>query len=208
MDRPDFDEIARRPLRYWDVDGLPELVMGILWTLWGAAWLFGEALPHDWRWNVYWTAVPVVLAFSGLAAVRVIKSLKSRLTFPRTGYVAWKEPSRGTHLAGAAIAIVTASVLAAVGARGGGDQSRYATPILGVILGLAFVLAGFKQRAPHYLALAGVALALGFALAPIGEGWQGANWLLVGIGAATAVAGGVRLAIFLNRHPRLNVEGA
>lgn len=121
--------------------------MGVLWTLWGTAWLFGEALPHDWRWKIYWTTVPVVLAFSGLAAVRLIKYLKLRVTFPRTGYVAWKEQPRGTHLAGAAIAIVTASVLAAVGARGG-DHARYATPILGLILGLAFLLAALKQRAP------------------------------------------------------------
>ena len=32
-------EIENRPHRYWNVDGLPEIVMGALWVLWGLAFL-------------------------------------------------------------------------------------------------------------------------------------------------------------------------
>ena len=208
MDRPDFDEIARRPLDYWRVDGLPDLVMGVLWMVWGTAWLVGDALPHDWRWNVYWMATPVLLAGTGVIAIRVIKALKARLTFPRTGYVEWKEPSRGTRLTHAVVAVVVAAGVVALLSMRGGSGGRFAAPILGVILALSFLVVSIRQRAPHYLALAGVAVALGIAIATVGDGWMSANWLFLGVGAATALAGWVRLATFLNRHPRVSPEGA
>ena len=206
MERLDLDEIARRPQKYWTADGLPELVMGVLWMLWGTAWLAGDAIPREWA-NLYWMFVPAVLAFSGFVAVRVIKSLKARVTFPRTGYVEWKEPTRTTQLATGVVAMVVAALLAAVVLRGDAGQGRYTPVVLGVILSLAFLVASVRQRAPHLLALAGVALALGVAVATVADGWAAANWLFVGIGAATAMAGGLRLASFVSRHPRASGEG-
>jgi hypothetical protein len=41
MQQPDLNDIARRPARYWNIDGLPELMLGLLWIAWGGAWLFG-----------------------------------------------------------------------------------------------------------------------------------------------------------------------
>jgi hypothetical protein len=202
-----LDEIARRPQRYWNADGLPELMMGLLWMLWGGAWLLGEALPHDWRSNVYWTAAPALLALSGVAAVWATKRLKERLTFPRTGYVDWKEPSRSARVTAAAVAMVTAMVLAALAANRDAGMERVAAPVLGVILSLAFVVASLRQRAPHYLALAAVAVALGLAFGALRAGWESVNWLFVALGAATAALGGLRLALFLRKHPRTPAEG-
>lgn len=207
MQQPDLDEIARRPLKYWNVDGLPEITMGLLWMVWGGAWLLGDTLPRGWPWSAYWMFTPVVLVFSGLAAIWATKRLKARYTFPRTGYVEWKEPDRRTNLAGAVLAVVTAIVLIII-LRSGGDSGRHAAPVLGVIVSLAFVVISLKQRAPHYLALAGVALALGVALGTISGGWSSANWMFVGVGAATALTGAVRLALFLRKHPRPSLREA
>jgi hypothetical protein len=197
-----LDEITRRSQTYWNADGLPELMMGGLWMLWGLAWLVGQSVRPGWGRNAYWSAVPALLALSGVATVWAIKRLKARLTFPRAGYVEWKEPTRAANLSAAAVAIVTAMVLAAAVARNDGTSGRFAAPILGVILSLAFVVASLRQRAPHYLALAAVAAALGLALGTIEAGWTAAHWLFVAVGAATALMGGVRLAMFLKRHPR------
>ena len=202
-----LDEIARRPQRYWDIDGLPELMMGLLWMLWGGAWLVGDALPHGWRSNAYWTAVPALLVLSGFASVWATKRLKERITFPRTGYVDWKEPSRRARLSAAAVAMVTAMVLVAVAANRDAGAERVAAPLLGVILSLAFVVASLRQRAPHYLALAAVAVALGLAFGALRAGWESVNWLFVALGAASAVLGGARLALFLRKHPRTPQEG-
>ena len=45
-------DLAARPRRYWHVDGIPELVMGLVWLLWGGALLLGEALPRGTAYQV------------------------------------------------------------------------------------------------------------------------------------------------------------
>lgn len=198
----DLRELERRPTKYWNEDGLPELVMGLLWMLWGGAWLVGNALPRGPVWNVFWMFTPALLALSGVAAVRLTKALKARVTFPRTGYVQWKAPTRGQRVATAAVAMVTAAVLAAliVKSRAGGLE-RVAAPGMGVILSLGFLVASLTQRAPHLLALGGVALVLGLAFGALGAGWEAMNWMLVALGAAAAIMGAARLRLFVARNP-------
>ena len=198
----DLRDLERRSTRYWNEDGLPELVMGVLWMLWGGSWLIGNALPRGPVWNAFWIVTPALLALSGVAAVWVIKKLKARLTFPRAGYVAWKEPTRGQRLAVAALALVAGAAIAGlvVKSRTSGLE-RVMAPGLGVILGLGFLVASLTQKAPHLLALGGVALLLGLAIAALGAGWEAANWMLVLFGAAAAVLGAVRFRRFAARNP-------
>ncbi len=204
MDNLDLTDIARRPQRYWNVDGLPELMMGLLWIVWGGAWLLGERIPRGGVYNAFWMFVPALLALSGFAVAWATRALKARITFPRAGYVAWQPPTRSARVGAAAVSLVTAMILAAtvIKTRNHAPTSDLAAPILGVILSLAFLIAAVSQHAPHYLALAGVAVALGIALGARGGGWESANWLFVLIGAASAAVGAARLALFLRSHPR------
>jgi len=198
----DLGEIERRPAKYWNADGLPEVMMGLVWVLWGTAWLVGESLPHGTAWNIYWMFTPALLALSGVASVWATKKLKARITFPRGGYVEWKAPTRTQRVIGAMIAMVTAALLAAlvVRARAQGTE-RVAPAVFGVLLSLGFVIASLTQRAPHMLALAGVALALGLAFGALDLGWQSMNWMMVVLGLATILSGSLRLGMFLKRNP-------
>lgn len=203
----DLRELERRPVKYWNEDGLPELVMGTLWILWGGAWIVGNALPRGAVWNAYWTFAPVLLVLSSVAAAWAIKKLKAHLTFPRTGYVAWKTPTRGQRVMTAAVASVVAAAAVALIVRSRTEGlERIAAPGLGVILSLGFLVASVTQRAPHLLALGGVALGLGFAFAALDAGWAAVNWMLVALGAAAVIMGAARLRMFLVRHPLENRE--
>jgi hypothetical protein len=200
----DLTDIERRPQRYWNIDGLPELMMGLLWIVWGGAWLLGERIPRGSLYNAFWMFVPAILALSGSAVVWATRALKTRITFPRAGYIAWQPPTRSAQLGAAAVCIMTAMILAAtvVKVRNNAPASDLAAPVLGVILSLAFLIAAVSQHAPHYLALAGVAVALGIALGARGAGWESANWLFLLIGVASAAVGAARLLLFLRSHPR------
>jgi hypothetical protein len=197
-----LEDLERRPVKYWNEDGLPELVMGLLWILWGGSQLVGNALPRGPVWNVYWTLTPLLLVLSGVGAVWVTRKIKAQVTFPRTGYVRWKDPTRAQRLAAAAVAMASAMLVTSlvVKSRTEGLEG-VAAPGLGVVLSLGFVVASMTQRAPHLLALGGVALALGFAFGALGTGWESMNWMLVSIGAATTVMGAARLRRFLMRNP-------
>lgn len=204
MQDVDLADIAQRPQRYWNADGIPELLMGLLWMVWGGAWLAGERMPRGRLYDVFWLFVPALLALSGVAVVWATRALKARVTFPRAGYVAWQEPSTAARITAGAISIVTAAIVAAlaVKVRATGATAQMAAPILGVILSLGFLVAAVRQHAPHYLALAGVAVAMGIVLGTWNAGWESAHWLFVALGAASAAIGAVRLARFLRAHPR------
>jgi hypothetical protein len=198
----DLKEIERRPAKYWNVDGLPELMMGLMWIVWGGAWLVGQSLPRGAAWNLYWTFTPVLLVLSGMAALRATKKLKARITFPRTGYVEWKEPTRAHRLVGSVVAMTTAAAMVALIMRSRTEGlEQMAAPGLGVLLGLGFVGASLAQRAPHLLWLAGVALVLGWAFGTLNMGWDAMNWMLIGLGMATALMGAIRLRVFLKQNP-------
>jgi peptidoglycan/LPS O-acetylase OafA/YrhL len=198
-----LSEIQRRPARYWNADGLPELMMGLLWTLWGGAWLLGESLAHGTVWTLFWMFAPALLALGGVASIWATKQLKARITFPRTGYVEWREPTRGQRLGTAAVAMVCAALLAAVSVKArtrGVDNT--APLVLTVVLSLAFLVASVTQHAPHLRALAGVALTLGLAVTALDGGLRSMNWILIGVGVATSFAGAIRLFLFVRQNPR------
>jgi len=199
---PDLDDIEHRARKYWNVDGLPELVMGALWMLWGASSLVGEALPRGAVRTLFWSLTPALLAFSGFAAVWAIKRLKARITFPRTGYVAWNEPSTVQRLTAAAVALVSAALLVVLITKGRkAGLEPVIAPGIGVLFGLAFLVASVTQRAPHLLALAGVSLLLTLAVGATSFGWDAMHWMLVWLGAASVVLGMVRLWMFVRSHP-------
>jgi hypothetical protein len=201
-DTVNVGDMERRAQRYWAIDGLPEVMMGLLWIVWGGAFLVGQTLPRGPAWNVYWTFTPATLAVSGVATVWAIKRLKARITFPRTGYVEWKEPTTVQRLTTAAVACGSAILLVVLitKSRTAGLESA-AAPGVGLILSLGFLVASVTRRAPHLLALAGVALTLAVTFGAAFTGWDALNWMFVALGAATALLGATRLAIFLHRHP-------
>jgi hypothetical protein len=203
MEPPDLNDVARRPARYWNLDGLPELMLGLLWMIWGAAWLFGESLPHDWRRNTYWLVVPAALAALVVTMNRMIRALKERITFPRAGYVAWKEPEARTSMAFGAAVVGTAMILAVAVLNVGGRPFEVRAPaVLSVILSVATLAVGVKQRTPHHMALGGILLILTLAIGTVASGWAAFNWMLLAAGAAFTMMGAVRLALFLRAHPR------
>ncbi|MBI5281125.1 MAG: hypothetical protein HY858_05530 [Candidatus Solibacter usitatus] len=199
---PNLSDLQSRPLRYWNIDGLPELMMGLVWILWGGAFLLGESLPKGGAHNFYWMLVPAILCLSGVASNWAVKRLKQRITYPRTGFVEMKPPSRAARLAAAAVAVVCAMALAALVVRARANEVQtMISPIVGVLVSLAFLVASVRLKAPHYLALAGVSLALGLAFGAFQLGWESLNYLFIALGAACAATGALRLALFLKRHP-------
>ena len=85
-------EAGRRAARYWNIDGLAELYVGMVW-LFVPLFIYGGRICPS-------VAVACALIIGGrwrwMAAIlggkRVISAVKSRVTYPRTGYVACAKP--------------------------------------------------------------------------------------------------------------------
>jgi len=82
------DSAGRRAAAYWFSDGLPEIVLGLPYLIWGAAGLAWSLDIGSYR---AFFAVTMV-AMCGFFAVyfgdrKILDFLKARVTYPRTGYV-------------------------------------------------------------------------------------------------------------------------
>lgn len=146
-------------------------------------------------------SVPWLLAASGFAANWAIRRLKERLTFPRTGYVRFKDPGPTARALAFLAASLSAAALAALitaGRRRGFEAA--AVPAIGIVLSLAFAVASLRQKAPHLLVLAAAAFVLGVAFAFLRLGWDALKWFFLCLGAAAALLGAWRLRAYLSAH--------
>jgi hypothetical protein len=203
MQYPDLKEIERRPKKYWNADGVPELVMGAMWVLWGAA----IALPTwlhlgNWIW--------LVLIFSGLAANPAIKKLKQHFTFPRTGYVEWKPQSGLTK---AAMACLGAGVAAAFlflirTAKVQGFMDLLPTGCA-LFFALLFLITATWHKLPHHLWISALSLVLAFIIIHSQMDLTSSFILLwLSLGVCLIVLGGIRLRAYLHGNPRRQEDEA
>jgi hypothetical protein len=93
MDK-DLMGIQQKTLRYWFEDGLSEIVIGSLFFIVGAITLLqGLLMPGSNLYRFLGLLTFLVITAGTLSSRWLIRILKERLTYPRTGYVAYKPPT-------------------------------------------------------------------------------------------------------------------
>ncbi len=196
--------------RYWTEDGLPDLCLGLGLVVYGL--LSWWAVVQSARWVVYLQSLflPVWIGFASLA----LRWLKERVTYPRTGFVAYADPPQrrtarrimvvlaiGAMLA--LILLVSALSKAHPGARG---AFAWLLPLL-FFLGLGTV--AWHQSSLRYAIYALVALLSGLGAAVrlgglSGIGHRAVDWgvpLFLILGAVMLAGGAWQLLRYLHRHP-------
>ncbi len=200
MEQPDLREIERRPLKHWNVDGLPELLMGLIWLATGSAYALGPSR------GAFWKVVPPVLVAGVLSAKWYLRKVKERITYPRAGYV---QPRTGPRKV-AWVAIVAAVVGASIVLFKPSPLSQGQRPsvILGLILAGAFAFLAHRQRAPHMLWYAATPPVIYICYWAARGEILSASWVFLIFGAVCAVGGAVRFARFLKNNPKQAETGA
>ena len=204
MEYPDLNEVERRSKRYWTVDGIPEIVMGGIWILWGAAFLVPEFLARDSRFaRGYSGFVWVILLASAFAANWIMKTLKNKYTFPRAGYVQFNEPRRSQRILTVLMGGLIAAALVPLFAISVKHQviADVAAPAIGTLMAGGFLIASRRQGMPHWIWLSLISLILGAALYPLKLAWVALPWYFIGMGVAFALAGSCRFRAFVRSIP-------
>ncbi|HUZ47187.1 MAG TPA: hypothetical protein VMW54_11185 [Terriglobia bacterium] len=109
------DDYVKRPLQYGNIDGLEELAVGLIWAGFALFWWFQEIAPSSSVWRGEMRLVLCMGTF-GLAVHYGKKALKKHITYPRTGYVKYRQTPKGVWriVAGALTAVVVALAVAFV----------------------------------------------------------------------------------------------
>lgn len=198
------DDIAKRPLRYWSQDGLPDLMLGLMFVVMGAIFLVGRMLPKGASIaQVYSMVAPVLWGISSIAMAKGLKKLKERITFPRGGYVALREPALTYRASVLAVILLVGAGALLLNTRVEVPQWRWiAGPGFAMVLAAALLVGGVQYKLPHMLWLAAFSLLLGAWMYWIRAGLDGGLWVMVWLGGAIALTGASRLRSFLKANPR------
>jgi hypothetical protein len=166
----DLQIIKKRTTQYWYSDGLYELAFGALCFVLALYLLAQALLPKD---NLIYpiliSSFVLIILGSGFLLARMVNVIKARLTYPRTGYVAYQtKPGRTrwiSFLLGMVIAAVTSILVV---------KNLISLSMLPAITGLAIALVmlflGFRTGLARFPLIGLVALLIGGALSVLGIG--------------------------------------
>ncbi|TDB37954.1 MAG: hypothetical protein D9V44_07860 [Actinobacteria bacterium] len=201
-----MDEITRTQRKtqaYWLVDGIGEVAGGTALALVGALLVLSSVTGTE----PFGTIALFAMIFAFPASAAVVRALKTRITYPRTGYVKYPEPSgrRRAHIA--AVAIVVAVVVAGLARSGGaadlnGPLWQAFVGAAGAAVAAVLVVRAIRSRMRRFflsalVVLAGAGAAIAYDLGMTGG--LGAVWLSLGIASiATGVAAFVS---YIREHP-------
>jgi hypothetical protein len=196
-----LSKMMRRPRQYWYADGLPEIAVGTIFLVAGLIFSGQAAVPDYSPWKALSSLAFPILIVGGMWLTRwLVGAAKARLTYPRTGYVAYPRPSRRrrivTLLIGAGVGGLLANLLIAANL----DTLNFTFPLQGLFVGLLIGFIG--QGLIRFYVVGGFTTLLGIALAAVGMPEEPGNAIFYGLlGLALMLSGGVTLWRYLRHNP-------
>lgn len=204
----DLTDIERRQPKYWGMDGLPQLVTGVGWLLWGSLYLIGIWLLERRAYRVYWAIVTGVVLLWGIAVQLALGKLKQRVTYPRAGFAGMPVGERGIlrHVVGPLLLGVMTLSLAGLRV----DLSSYGPFLAGGLIALAIAEPAMRPASKLHLEvlywgfLLELALWLSMLLQFRGKAANNVAvyWMLVCMGLTGIAFGVLRLRRFLRENPK------
>lgn len=200
-----FSDVEQRVKRYWFSDGIAELSGGGMFLLLGIYFALQQFLGQDSTVGGLLQASLALMMIGGAyLSRRMVNSLKTRITYPRTGYVeyqtdpkaAWSRPILVMLLAFAVSALSIAFVRMF-------QSFDSMVAVTGVVVGMILVLLRAKVSGlARFYILGAVSMILGIVLSVSGlpNGYSlGLFYSLMGV--CFMISGGLTLQHYLNENP-------
>ena len=193
-----IDQTIKRTRQYWYVDGLAEIAFGGLCLFLGLYFYTKDISPSG-------SSIGLVLDFGfvilvvgyGFLAGRILKAVKMRLTYPRTGYIRYTRTKsskrRTTFIIGAIIGALLGVTFATAPA-----SSNWLPAINGLLIGGAWLFVAHKIGLPRFYVMALLSALLGIGISIIGLGDMiGLAVYYLTTGLIMCISGGLTLYIYL-----------
>lgn len=198
-----IDEITKRTQRYFYEDGIWEIGFGLVNFLLAAFFLIASSI--DW---VGPLALVIALLQMGvvvgsyLLINRVVRYLKERITYPRTGYVSYRKPAARARLKRIGItALISCSLAALVSIIATIRMMENAMPlVIGIMMAAALVYLGVRLNFLRLYFIAGFVLVLGYLLSLVSlPSMKSTSVFFGGLGLLLIVSGGLTLLDYMRR---------
>jgi MFS family permease len=209
------ENTLNRAYAHWLKDGLFEIGLGILFA--GVGTL--RALIHfagEKSAAYYWLTAGLLVFMIGVAwgGKRFGEALKARITYPRTGYTAFKPYSFNyksilAFLALLIFAGILGGMLGMLSTQPNQQKIGIFVPIgQGIVGALIFTYAAQRVEVKRLYYLAAFSIGIGLLIGALGVGIVlGGSFFYLSIGLALIVSGCVALVQFLRRHQPVDLNG-
>lgn len=203
--KDNFSEVEQRVKRYWFADGIGELAGGGLFLLLGAYFGIPQILGENNLLSVLLQSSLVLVMIGGVFLVRwLVTALKTRLTYPRTGYVEYrvdKQHAVRTRTFAMAFAMLMAFLMVWLARSVQVIDSTVL--VTGVVVGAVFViLRGKSFGIQRFYVLGGISAVIGVVLAFSGLPNSYSLAVFYGLmGLVVMLSGGVVLLRYLKENP-------
>lgn len=205
-------ENLNKPKQYWYIDGLAEIVGGGVILILGITFLLGalvESRGFDQSWYFSVGQFILVILFAWGSKI-LLRHLKTRITYPRTGYVEYRNRGVSGRWSRALLAFIIAfSFSALMGIVGKYIPERYEPMIMSSILALLVCYLAMFIGLPRFYLIAAATFLTGIGLAYINPGgnWPYA-WLFCLEGSFWIVSGVFVLRRYLKHTRPISEEDA
>ena len=196
-----YKEIEQKTRQYWYVDGTAEIFIGLLLAVTGALVLAMEQLPPgSWQRLSVVAGMMVIILGGAWLGGKLVRAVKARITYPRTGYVSYRRPSRQRRLRNFLIMIPIAVLWAILVLILGNGLIAWIPLIDGLVLSAILGVAGVGLL--RFYLLAGLSLIVGSTLAYLQIGGNAGQFMFDSImGLSLAVSGTITLIHYLRQTP-------
>lgn len=196
-----IEDALRRPKRYWNADGIPEIAIGAFWLLWAAIVLLPIAAPALAKWKNLISILGVLMA--PLLMDKAVKRWKERVTFPRGGYVQFRPPSGSMRLT----LVVIAAVLGAGAVllvRFGGHHvlPDWMAAVVGFLISLTLLQLAWRMRSLRLGVLCWAVAAVGMVVSTLKVSHdRSIMYVFLAAGVVCVLDGALRMWSYVRTHP-------
>ena len=205
MNKDEMKQVEQRVKSYWYTDGIAELASGGMFFLLGLYFGVLGYFEEGSLVSVILQVSMVLLMVGGAFGVRwLVNSLKSRLTYPRTGFVEYRVNEKDAKVR--RYVVLAVAMLVAIASLVLVDYIRSLESMVlvtGVLVGVIFItLRGKSYGLRRFYVLGGLAIVLGISLAYSGLPQVYTLALFYGLlGVAILISGGLVLQHYLAENP-------
>lgn len=199
-------DVEQRIKRYWYTDGIGELIGGGMFILLGTYFAAQQYFGENSMVSGLLQAGLIIFLLGGMALGRwLIKALKARLTYPRTGYVEYQVDEHSRNKRHIYVAVVAALVTAfsIVFASRIVSFLDMTLALTGILVGAILIfLQGKRSGLERFYVLGGVSIVLGIVLSLSGlSNGYGLGLYYSLMGCVYLISGGIVLQRYLRENP-------
>jgi hypothetical protein len=185
------EQLIRRTQTYWYSDGLAEIGFAFI-SLVLSFYFYGHATlaPGSLLYRILDVGFLLILLGAALLTRRIITFFKARLTYPRTGYVSYRQPNTFHRLSKMLLAMLIAAILVALFSSIN-NTDTYMPAASGILIGAALAYFAYRYGPLRFYLLAALSslIGAGLSLSGIGDifglslyyGFMGLGLLLSGL---------------------------